>query len=97
MNYLEHLNRGRELPQEQLENDVQSLARDERFSAVVGWLDRNREKLIREWTKPGVCETAGPKLAHAAGAVHAIHLLTAQLATLLDDRSRFNAPQEEGR
>jgi hypothetical protein len=94
MNYQEHLMRGRELSQEQLENDLQSLARDERFSAVVGWLDRNREKLIREWTKPAVCEAAGPKLAHASGAVHGIHLLTAQLATLIEGRVRQTPPQE---
>lgn len=94
MNYQDHLMRGRELPQDKLENDLQSLARDERFSAVVGWLDRNREKLIREWTKPAVCDSAGPKLAHAAGAVHGIHLLTAQLATLLESRNRGPHPEE---
>jgi len=94
MTYLQHLARGRDLPQEQLENDLKSLARDERFSAVIGWLDRNREKLIREWSKPAVCDAPGPKLAHAAGAVHGMHLLTAQLASLLEPPQRHGPAPE---
>jgi len=69
------------MPDPMLEETLRGLMRDERFAAVAGWLERNREGFIKEFTKPAASENPG-KLAHAAGSLHCINLLAAQLAHL---------------
>ena len=81
MIYNELLAQGRAMPQPMLEANLRGLLRDDRFAAVLGWLDRNREAFVKELSKPAASENAG-RLAHAAGAVHCINSLSAQLARL---------------
>lgn len=74
----ELLAQGRAMDQAKLEEGMRSLMRDDRFACVVGWLDRNRELFFQKFATPAACENTG-RLAHAAGAIHALHVLEGQL------------------
>ena len=83
MNYDAHLEALRDLGPVEQTNLIQSLGNDDRFCAVVGWLERNREAFINEGSRQALASDHG-KLAHAQGSVHAINVLRAQLAALLN-------------
>jgi len=67
----------------EVDNLLRSLLRDDRFIGVVAWLDRNRELFVRSGSKQDLASDHG-KLAHCQGSVHAVNLLIAQLANLLN-------------
>ncbi len=71
------------VPPAEVDNLLRSLARDDRFLAVVAWLDRNREGFVRAGSKQDIASDHG-KLAHAQGSVHATTVLIAQLANLMN-------------
>ena len=82
MTYAEHKTAGDELSPPGVDNILKVLGRDQRFCAVVAWLERNREAFINAGSRQELAGDYG-KLAHAQGSVHAMNLLAAQLANLL--------------
>jgi hypothetical protein len=72
---------GRELKPEELDGLLRSLSKDDRFCAVVAWLDRNREAFVNAGSRQEIAGDHG-KLAHAQGSVHAMNTLAAQLANM---------------
>jgi len=89
MTYDEHKKAGEALEPEQVEALLRSLALDERFSAVVTWLERNRIDFSDAACRQPVAKDYGV-LAHANGSVWAFRVLAAQLTGLL------NPPAPEG-
>lgn len=81
--YDDHRKAGAELKTEQIEALVRSLALDERFSAVVAWLERNRVDFSDAGCRQSVAKDYGV-LAHANGSVWALRVLAAQLTLLLN-------------
>lgn len=78
----EMLAAGRALTPEQVQNDLRGLMADPRFAAVMAWLDANREGYVRAVGKQALAGTQGA-LAHCAGSIHAVNVLVAQLANLI--------------
>lgn len=58
------------------------LLTEPRFVAVVNWIDRNRESFAMAVSDQARAAEHG-RLAHAAGSLHAMHVLAAQLANIL--------------
>jgi len=83
MTYDAHIDALRAFEPGEMNGLIQSLGNDDRFCAVVGWLERNREAFINEGSRQALASDHG-KLAHAQGSVHAINVLRAQLAALLN-------------
>lgn len=92
MTFSEHLDNSRAMTLPQMDNLLRTLGRDERFAAVVGWLERNREAFVKAGSRQDLAADHG-KLAHAQGSVHALHVLTAQLANLFTTPPTGGPPQ----
>jgi hypothetical protein len=73
---------GRTLTAEQVNDSLRSLAMDDRFAAVVAWLERNKEAFVVAGCKQSLAKEPG-KLAHAQGSVHTVMTLQGQIAHLL--------------
>ncbi|MBK8001720.1 MAG: hypothetical protein IPK15_24205 [Verrucomicrobia bacterium] len=82
MSYAELKQAAQELNPAELDELLRSLSRDERFFAVVGWLERNREAFINAGSRQEIAGDYG-KLAHAQGSVHAVNVLVAQMANVV--------------
>lgn len=97
MSFSDLLNDGRRKPQAEIETDLLGLMADARFPSVLGWLDRNRDAFMSEVSKQAL--TGNPTAqSHAAGSVHAIQMLLAQLANLLKPAppsSAMTKPEDE--
>jgi len=94
MTYPELLAQGRALSDKALDEGMRSLMRDDRCACLAGWLDRNREAFVQKYSTPTACEN-GNRLAHAAGAIHAMSLLEAQLMHLLKVPPATSGPRKE--
>jgi hypothetical protein len=94
MTFEELRNQGRAMDQAQLQEGMRSLIRDDRFMCVIGWLDRNREAFVQKYSMPTTSESGG-KLAHAAGSIHAIHMLEAQLAHMAKTGAAAGGPTKD--
>ncbi len=70
------------MPPEQLNDTLRALTMDERFAAVLAWLDRNRDAFVAAGSKQNLAGDHG-KLAHAQGSVHAMNLLLAQIGNMM--------------
>jgi hypothetical protein len=83
MTYAEHQAGAVDLSPPEVDNLLRALGRDDRFCAVVAWLERNREGFVNAGSRQDISGDHG-RLAHAQGSVHAINTLAAQLANLLN-------------
>lgn len=83
MTFEEQLQASRDLTPKELDDLLRSLGRDDRFCAVAAWLDRNREAFMTAGSRQDLASDHG-KLAHGQGSVHALNVLIAQLANLLN-------------
>ncbi len=82
MSYEELMEAGRRLTPKQVEGQLRELARDDRFAAVLAWLERNHRAWVASVSDQRLAKDHGA-LAHASGSLHALELLTAQLQTTL--------------
>lgn len=82
MTYQEHLAAARQLRPEDIEALLNTLGQDEKFCAVIAWLERNRDAFVSAGSRQDLSGDHG-RLAHAQGSVHALHTLMAQLAGAL--------------
>lgn len=95
MTYQEHKISGEGLSSPEVDAALQSLALDERFCAVVAWLERNREAFIAAGSRQEFAGDHG-RLAHAQGSVHAVNVLASQLANLMSPGAQGGIPRPEG-
>lgn len=87
MNAQELSEAGRRMSAKQVTEGLRLLAQDPRFVVVVAWLERNEA----EWTRVVSSQSLAPdhgKLAHAAGSLHGIQVLLAQIRQALDTKGK---------
>jgi len=101
MTYKEIEEAGRRLSERQVNDQVRELARDPRFAAMAEWLRRNGEAWAQTVGSQGLAESHG-KLAHAAGSLHAVEILRAQLCAIVERTQKRSGgemspgPRDEG-
>jgi hypothetical protein len=95
MRFLEHAEAGRKLTAKQVDDQVRELARDPRFPALVALLERNERAWIHAVSNQKMADAHG-KIAHAAGSLHALQILIAQVTTILDRPVRRQVMEQEG-
>lgn len=94
MNYAEHQRAALDLKPRDVDAQLKSLGRDQRFSAVVAWIERNRDNFVNAGSRQAIADSHG-SLAHSQGSVHALNVLAAQLAKLLKPPVRSGEPEPE--
>lgn len=67
----------------QAEAQIRVLARDDRFAAVIGWIEANLEAASQAACAQNIADSHG-KLAHAAGSAHALRIVAGQLRTAVE-------------
>ncbi len=85
MTYAELQKHAREMTREQVEAELQGLARDTRFAAVVAWLEQNKQSFVNAGCSQKLAQHHGV-LAHCQGSVYACDLLQGNLKRILDPR-----------
>ena len=83
MTYKEHVAAADKFTEGQIAGQIGELARDPRFSAIIGWMERNISSWGGAVSAQSLADSHG-RLAHAAGSLHAIHVLRGQLINLVD-------------
>lgn len=95
MTYATLQDAGRALKPAELTANLRTLAADPRFAAVVALLDRNVESWQTAFASQQIAANHG-QLAHAAGSLHAILLLRAQLAaTVVARKPKAATPADQ--
>ena len=95
MTYAELQRAGAELTAAELGAQLRLLLRDPRAAALAALLDRNVETWQTAFSGQQIPDSHG-KLAHAAGSLHAILLLRAQVATAFaPPRPRKSTPADQ--
>jgi hypothetical protein len=78
----------------QAEADMRVLARDERFAAVVAWMQGNLEAFTEAACAQKLADSHG-RQSHAAGSVYALRVMQGQLRTAVEPPRRTQPPVEE--
>lgn len=90
---LDHL-RERKLSEKQIAQSIRILAAEPRFDAVVQLLDRNREAWAAAACDQKIADSHG-KIAHAAGSLHAVNLILAQIDQSINAKEKRGGPVME--
>lgn len=86
MTYEEHLKRAWSLSPKQAREELVQIARDQRFAAVVAFIEAHRLSWSQAVGAQSMASDHG-KLAHAAGSLHATDRLIGELRTRLRGRA----------
>lgn len=78
----------------QVEAQMRVLARDDRFAAVVAWLQGNLEAFTAAACAQKLADSHG-RQSHAAGSVYALRIMDGQLRTAVEPPRKPAPPAEE--
>lgn len=91
--YDELLEAARRMPPKRVAPMLRTLARDERFVAVVAWLEANREGFHKAASAQALADSHG-RMAHAAGSAHALEIVCGQLRAAAEPERRPDIPED---